>query len=89
MVPAPIMQVFLRQEVQVMDGLGHKPERIRVVARQFEWSRLEMRFMSTAYERVLPVVRSAAGKATDAGHRSVLGGAERYGEQSQRQAAGA
>lgn len=45
-----------------MDGMRHPTDRIVKVERSFEWSRLENDLMSSAYEHVLPVGRSARAK---------------------------
>ena len=51
-----------------MDGTRHPSDRIVKVERSFEWSRLENELMTSAYERVLPVGRSAQAKPLLAGH---------------------
>ena len=76
-----------RQEVLAMDGTKSlsPSDRIVKVGRSFEWSRLENELMTSAYERVLPVGRSARGGSHVASHEdspNVLGksdvGRQRY-----------
>ena len=45
-----------------MDGTRHPSDRIVKVERSFEWSRLENELMTSAYERVLQVGRSARAR---------------------------
>ena len=59
-----------------MDGIRHPSDRIVKVERSFEWSRLENELMTSAYERVLPVGRSARAESPLASHedgRNVFG----------------
>jgi hypothetical protein len=51
-----------------MKGLKHPSDRIMKVERSFEWSRLENQLMTSAYECVLPLVRSAQTRPLLAGH---------------------
>ena len=52
-------------------------DRIVKVGRGFEWSRLESELMTSAYERVVPIGRSAPAKTSLAGHEG--GGSESAG----------
>ena len=51
-----------------MDGIRHPSDRIVKVERSFEWSRLENEVMTSAYECVLPVGRSARARPLLASH---------------------
>ena len=55
-----------------MDGIRHPPDRIVKVERSFEWSRLESQLMTSAYERVLPVVQPIQARSLAAGRKSGL-----------------
>ena len=54
-----------------MDGTRYPSpsDRVVKVGRGFEWSRLESELMTSAYERVVPVGRSAQAKTLLAGHQ--------------------
>lgn len=51
-----------------MEGTQYPSERMMKVQRSFEWSRLESQLMTSAYERLLPVVQSATGRPFYAKH---------------------
>ena len=60
-------------------------DRVVKVGRGFEWSRLESELMTSAYERVVPVGRSAQAKTLFAGRERndsefarLNGGRQRY-----------
>ena len=52
-----------------MKGLKHPSDRIMKVERSFEWSRLENQLMTSAYECVLPLVRSTQTRPLLAGYK--------------------
>jgi hypothetical protein len=74
-----------------MEGTRHPSpsDRIVKVGRGFEWSRLESELMTSAYERVVPVGRSAQAKTLLAGHEGGSSEFARFDGGRQRYATGA
>jgi hypothetical protein len=74
-----------------MEGTKHPSpsDRIVKVGRGFEWSRLERELMTSAYERVVPVGRSAQAKTLLAGREGNGSEFVRFDGGRQRYAAGA
>lgn len=64
-------------------------DRIVEVGRGFEWSRLESELMTLAYERVVPVGRSARPTTLLAGREGNGGECARFDDGRQRYATGA
>jgi len=46
-----------------MEGTKRKTNRVLVVERSFEWSRLEEQVTASAYEHVLPILRASPGES--------------------------
>jgi len=72
-----------------MDGTRHPSNGITKVERSFEWSRLESQLMTSAYERVLPMVRGIQARPLPAGHPSNLNQLNRSDRARQGYATGA
>ena len=72
-----------------MDGIRHPSDRIVKGGRSFEWSRLENELMTSAYERVLPIGRSARAEPVLASHEHGCNEFDRSDCGRQRHAAGA
>jgi TPP-dependent trihydroxycyclohexane-1,2-dione (THcHDO) dehydratase len=72
-----------------MEGTKRKSNRVLMVERGFEWSRLEEQVMASAYEHVLPIIRAVPGKSLTQQAKADSSGGDGATGDRQRHATGA
>ena len=72
-----------------MEGTKRKENRVLIVERGFEWSRLEKQVMASVYERVLPIVRGVPATSLAQQAKSDFSDRDRATDDQQRYGTGA